>query len=305
MLVFVTGSVGTFKSGIAYEISRVLNQYDRYPIGNYTANINTLPIEVYDSANNIVYRPATPSNPVSIETLLYASDGGYGLVRAIDAVESKTDPKLTYYSDKYNNLGPDLGLLPLESEGKYEDFIKDYQNSIFPNFVVSGTFSKNFIERVAEDVGVDNVLVINISRNPSIAYMIDETPQASAEWFAKDDMVGQVFIESILNNIVIQQLESVSTINLRYEDIIKNQQIVVLEHTIELPQLVKYNDFLTQYEVDTLASAARFSAKLDRLAKVNAALTALDQFTSTSQLPSNVFDVLGYTPLLSNEVLSS
>jgi hypothetical protein len=304
VLIIVTGSVGSFKPGIAYEISRAFNNYDRYPVGNYIANIHALPIEVYDSEDSVVYKPSTPTSPVSAESLLYAADGGLTFIKSIDLLKSKTDPELTYYADQYHNMGPDLGILPIELEGSYSKFIEQYESRPFNVHVVSGMFSKNFIERVIGDLGVDNVHVVCIQRNPSIAYLIDTTPQASAEWFALDDMAGQAFTESVMNTVILKSVDEDFITHVNFEDIISAEQINVLGQTIELPQLVKHNEYLTEYEIDSIVPTSQFTAKLERLSRINTALKAFDTHTSIPQLPHDVFDILGYEPVDPEQVLS-
>jgi hypothetical protein len=304
VLIFVTGSVGAFKPGIAYEVSRAFNNYDNYSIGNYTANIHTIPIEVYNADSELVYKPVSSEDPNGSETLLYAADGGLTFVRNIDTLKSFTNPELTYYGDKFNNLTPDLGLPPENTGGSYEEFMQAYENSPFDVHVVSGLFSKNFIERVRADIGETNVVVLCIERNPSITYLIDNTPQATAEWFLVEDMVGQSYVESLLNMCVMRQLGGPNVHYIKFEDIIENGYINVLERTINIPQIVKHNQYITEYEYTNIVPTTQFASKLERLSKINTALTALDEQAEMPQIPHNVFEILGYEQVQPDQVLS-
>lgn len=137
----------------------------------------------------------------------------------------------------------------------YEELITRYRERKHEYQIISGSFGKTFLEKVRSDLGEQNVFVLNIVRNPSVSFIINNKPDISYEQSLnqtdnrltkKDD--EYVFIESFFNSILIKDLPYVNTI--KYEDILNDGYINVNGNIIDVSEFYKkYNSLITIFDI--------------------------------------------------------
>jgi hypothetical protein len=157
-------------------------------------------------------------------------------------------------------------------------------------------------------MGPDNVQVYNIIRHPSAAYLINEKDNdyyVTHSGLVNPAMDLDKLKDSIINCVSLMRDSSITT--LRFEDIIQAGSFRVAGKDISTPEgYTPYNQWLTNWEFENIVP----------LNIVNdAEMTDFNQLmsdwgTSTTNrrpnpnFPSNVFDLLGYTPLTRSQINS-
>ena len=145
--------------------------------------------------------------------------------------------------------------LTYDSIISYDNVIRDYNLRTFDIVAITGTFSKIFIDKITEDLGEDNVLVINIIRNPSTAFLLtQQTDQYYEEhtYYNKEND-NKRLVSSILASAAMKDYKNVITI--KFEDIIKDGRFYI--KGIEIPAPPGYepfNSYVTNWENDKILS---------------------------------------------------
>jgi hypothetical protein len=231
-----------------------------------------------------------------------------------------------YFGNRFVDADYDLGtsndelpifLLPeFETHGyhmfpTYENLIENYKNRVYENHVVTGAFGKYIIDKLRSDLGEDNVKVINITRNPSVAKVLHEKPEGYYE-LAKNPHLNAYndrgkLLDSLLVNTILSKLNYVQTI--KFEDILVNGYFELLGKKVYLPRpYVNFNNLITTYENENLISLNLSSQ--ETITEFNNYLSEFDsdfweiESSLSSLYPSNVFQELNYSPLTYDEIVS-
>lgn len=305
MLVFLTGSTSIFKTGFAFEIARILNNYDNYQIGEYIVNFGISPIEVYTKTGDLVFRAGTPDVEEISRLMRLEGKEFVDSIAQFDADIIIETTKTNHYHTTFHDLGFDLGIFEEESfEAPYEDFINAYHDRKVQTQVVSGVFSKNFIDKVRADIGDENVHVLAVSRHPSVAFLMDHSPQGLSDDIDPSLEIGQSIIESALNSVVMNSQSDSCITKIRFEDIIKNKSVTLMGKVVPLPFFEGHNEYITKYEYDNLITSEQVVAKGERINIFNDVFCNLSTYTGRPKFTNDVFAALGYTPLTYEDVVA-
>lgn len=364
MLVIQNGAETIGNQYIATQLYTHLNNFRRIPVEKYFVDFTTPDLEIYDANDTLVYRANS-----DITTLLVGRDGNlddYGnaiLKVALDLKESKYKPTITpafTAKDVLASKGPakvrmNFGYLELDFNYEpvgatdmeermqnqadiYAKIINDYNTRAAdqPYLIVTGSFSKVFIEKFRQDLGADNVLVLNITRNPSAMYLMhfstdmpadfddanknDPTTELAPRIFdasnsAKySDSYSRHFFFNIVNSITVSQLPY--AVNVKFEDIIRDGGFTFKGVRIPV-EYTAFNNWITTKENDKLsanpsdltdvnvnAANQSFSSFVDlrQIADQSKLKTDVPDF-SNSNFPGNFFTPLGYSPLTRTDIL--
>lgn len=209
----------------------------------------------------------------------------------------------------------------------YENLVTSYRERKYDYKIISGSFGKTFLEKIRQDIGEENVLVLNIVRNPSAAFIISNKPDISYEsdvrqpnnlLTKKDDELA--FIESYMNSILIKDLPYVNT--MKYEDILKNGYIEILNNKIDFSFFYKqYNSYITIFDIKKIISLNLVNSVLVNgynMIMQNLPLSYMNSFNDTGEgkpivdddlneeqfekVPKNFFEPFGYSPLSYEQV---
>ena len=209
----------------------------------------------------------------------------------------------------------------------YENLLDSYRERKYDYKIISGSFGKTFLEKIRKDIGEQNVLVLNIVRNPSAAFIISNKPDISYEsdytqpnnlLTKKDDEF--CFIESYINSIIIKDLPYVNTI--KYEDILRDGYIEILNTKIDFSFFYKkYNSYITIFDIKKIIKLNLVNSVIVNgynMIMQNLPLSYLNSFNDTGEgkpvvdddlteeqfekVPKNFFDFFGYSILSYEQV---
>lgn len=300
MLVILNGMSGTSQLKIAMAVSIALNNFSRYNIGGYIVDFTKRPIEVYDRAGILVHR-YNHDNTEGVDTLSALPNGQF-TIDAINNFEKEQIINANKMNHLYDSFFNDFDSGNESYDGNVNDIITAYKNKKTKVHVISGIFSKSFIEKMQKELGKQNVTICNIIRNPSISFLYDEDPIVETkmlEEFGVDDVkIGILLCTSILSAIELSKLDYVKTV--RFEDLIATNTININNKDIELPMCEAYNSFITKYEKEQLQWLA--TSRKDSLNKVNEIFSNLRSYNSQKDLPNNLFQELGYEPMTYDQI---
>jgi len=245
---------------------KLLSHLNTFEVDGHTVDFKKDPIEVFYPSGKLVYQGSNDTIK-GIEELLHEGDTfsetGYATFQKILKLEEDVFLKQFDYSNVFGDPLPDFGLTGdpgmfadnwnkniLDSH-TYSYILNSYQNRIIDKSVITGSFSKLFIDRIRQDLGTENVTVINITRHPSVSFLLNEK---TSEYYSENPLINPVLNDiklrmSLLNNIRLKQDPSITTI--KFEDIMVNGHITVLGVEIPLSDLyTKYNSYLSTWETE-------------------------------------------------------
>lgn len=280
MLIVLSGVETVNKRFFAGKITEALNNFE---LDGYRIDFTKPAVEVYDSENNLVWAVGQPGeNPLLTDEDGFLKPAGVELANRIIALQETifTDGlSSNHYSNIFADPTVDYGFLPAEEmlgrtsgynrQHSYDLLLESYNARTLDNFVITGSFSKLVVEQLRRDLGGENVLVLNMIRNPSTCFLLNEkAPEYYAEQADRTPTMDDYKLQkSILNAIILRGLEGVVT--LKFEDIIVAGSFDVNGVNISVPAgYNNYNDILTQWEMDTIIPLAIVGN--DRLNEVNA-----------------------------------
>lgn len=272
MLIILTGCETIHKKFFARKILASLNDY---VVDGYSVDFNKELFEVYNDNGELVYAPNSEI------TSLFKKEHGI-----IDPKDSETAGKIiqlqidiqesiknNHFSSVFIDILSDYGLsIPdIFSEGRnngytqphtYQDVLNNYQNRTHHYHVITGSFSKTFIEKIKTDIGSDNVTVVNILRHPGACFLLNEKDDQyyieKAPW--SKDLDKLKLIKSLITAIIVKDIPGV--INLSFEDILRDGTFTLLGKTVEIPEAhIKFNDYLTQWEKDNVVTLNKVSSQ--------------------------------------------
>ena len=324
MLIILSGSETIHKKFIARAILSAL--IPTFPLTNgYTMNFNKHPFEIFDSTGKSVYRPATDTDAGTNE-ILHNSDGSFnadGQAILTQADQAYSDILLSgvrdshfgnFFVDLESDFGDTGGQAP-EWESKpsqynhphtYDDVVARYNNRKFPVSVITGNFSKRFIDMIRVSIGAANVKVYNIIRNPSVAFTLHEKP--ASYYIEKPAMSTAIDRRKIqvatFNCASLIRFSDITT--LRFEQLIVDGQLTINGTTIKLPpEYVNYNGLITAWEKDFAAQRIVSDADITSWNAWCEAPTASDPTEDVAKVSRNLFTALGYSPLTYNQVTAA
>jgi hypothetical protein len=389
MLIILNGSETIHKRFFAREIRAAMNTFS---VDGYDVKFSNFEITVRNSENVIVYQSPNAEFPAGINTLLVNEIDGssnevgkatFNKILELNTRILNTGVRDNHFSNVFADPLYDLGLVPTSKAisgttdtgyirpHTYEDVLNNYNTREIDNFVITGIFSVGFIDKIKEDLGSDKVVVVNIIRNPSTCYVLNEKDSSyytvTNPTFSPN-MDYSKLIQSLITTAILKNKSDV--INLKFEDIVKTGKFQINGVEINSPNShVYFNDYITKWERDvaipisivtpemlnsfntefsnyylslTKEEQITFSIfdqeKLNNFNEVyNSSITA-EQINSIVELcagsssvkwqdaiilfnaiyqtnatieqfavffPMNMFDILGYTPLSYEEIISN
>lgn len=347
MLVIISGVETTGKKLFASEIlSKMSGDIDL--IGGFKLSLKTHPYEILSPKGKVVFRAGCDSDP-GVNTLLVDAGkkgalnetgvkilkNAEDLYNAIVLDNGREGHLKDVFVDIYQDYGVTKNPLfydypqgdPLRRITYENDIIDAYNNRKCPIHVITGSFGKHIIDRVRNDLGPENVFVINIIRNPSVCFLLNEKPEEqynTANRFNRNaEMDREKLRRSIFNAVHLASCKDITTV--RYEDILSSGKITIAGTELDIPDHLKSsnglltdlekNEFIPLGVVDGAALDA-FNAEYSNfkhLPNADAEAIALlnreqgTDFTRESidaMLPSNVFTELGYEPMTRDEIIN-
>ena len=337
MLIIVCGSEGIHKKFLTRKILAATNNFT---IQDYILDFNTYPFRILDATGNLVYQSISKAtnkfsysdqitfnendmNPTAfgkgIDILCNTTFGKSIVKQALKIEQQYFLDGIKYYRDVFANHALDYKLLSLdvdsdedakEKQSFYNDLIDTYNSSKLDNAVVCGSFGKTYVEKIAQSIGKENILVLNIIRHPSVSWCVHQKSDAYYNLHKSSNLEGregdiEKFYESTLAAISIKDLDYVK--NIKFEDII-HSGLEVLGNRVKLPVGYEaFNNYITEYEVNNVLTQGL--ANEDVIQDMNTQLSNFKQNESfdvsevelpddvNDYFPSNIFTELGYTPI--------
>ena len=267
MLIILSGSETIHKKFFAKNIISALNTFT---VDGFRVDFTKNPFEVYDSSNNLVWKPNS-----EITDILNNEDGSLNhemsetLDKIIDLSESILSiTKNNHFSDIFAKPLADYGLMSgddlfqsnREDQGyiqthTYQSILDMYSSRPFENIVISGIFSKTFIERIKIDLGAENVSVVNIIRNPAVCFLLNEKDDEyyieKAPW---STVLDQIKLQlSMATGLILKNMPEVITV--KFEDIMRDGYFTLNNINVSIPDNHEsYNGVLTKWEKENVIS---------------------------------------------------
>ena len=349
MLVILNGVETIHKKFFARKIIAALNTFT---VDGYTVDFSFDPFKVTDATGKVVYCMEHGDQPMTNELLVDLDNDG-----VIDPEGNATFDKILELNDKlfltggrnnhfsnfFIDLAHDFGIsetvdygnntpkIPLLHPHSYADVLANYENRLGTVHVITGIFSKAFIDSVRTDIGAGNVTAINIIRNPSTCILLnrkDDEYYANPEKNRTPELDARKLVYSIANAAVLAKFDDITTI--RFEDIITAGKFTVNGVEVKVPDgYDNFNGLLTQWEHENLIPLEIVST--ETLEAINLELqhyasgqvsslteetvTYINSLRSTSatiseiraimsaNMPENLFTELGYDPLSYDDIV--
>ena len=304
MLIILNGVETVHKKWFAGRLVAALNTFE---VNGYTIDFNERPFEITDPSGTVVYN-------AEVNTLLLNAEDGskneagqeiFDRANELDDLHFLTGSRENHYSVMYVDLDYDYGVsstltFPPYSLLNNPNVVENYNNRTIENFVISGTFSRGFIEQMITELGRENVKIINIIRNPSVVHLMHEKPP---EYYIKNTLYTkehdkQKLDKSILTSSFLVQFEDVTTV--KFEDILRDGYFMFEGQQITLPEThIPYNNWITTFESLEVIPMRNedLDACLASLSDFNDAFTDLGAVSDNPLYSGNIFEIMGYEPL--------
>jgi len=356
MLIVLSGCETIHKKFFGRKITGALNKFN---VDGYTVDFKSDNFEVFDADGKLVHR-ASDGKVEGVNDLINDLENDGALHEAghdtlMNIVKLHEDIQLegsrnNHFGSAFLNLWYDYGVFQEPEDYSknsagflhphtYQDVLDNYKNRSSDNFVITGIFSRHFIDSVKRELGAANVKVINIVRNPSVCFLLNEK---SAEYYAVPHPVNfrtpimdhKKLMWSIWNAHNLSRFDDVTT--LRFEDIIQVGSFKLNGVSIEAPDgYDSHNKWLTKWEQKNIlrgphvaADVETFNNSLTKFApydidhefadlypnvKTRADfVTMLNRVKDLSMpesvmdsIPVDMFAALGYTPLSYSTIVNS
>jgi len=290
-----------------------LNNFDQYVIDGYVCDLVSPDFTIKNPSGEIVYstNPANMTNRllIDLDNDGIKDEAGNAIFDKIIAFkETILDINANaHYHGEFAETSQDFGSLVDEPNiGNYQEFKDFYLNRPFEHIVFSGVFSKAFIDTVRSEFGIDQVKVLNVVRNPSVAYLLDDSYKIeeieNAVHPTKGSLhgVGNRLFTSFLCSMKLTELEYVTTI--KFEDILVNGGFDFEGVYITTSEHGNDNGILTQYEREIVIPVIeKSSVTLDNLEFFNDVFSNFNEVATN--FPNSFFEALGYTPLSYDDII--
>jgi len=355
MLIVLSGCETIHKKFFGRKITGALN---RFIVDGHTVDFTSDNFEVTDPEGNLVHR-ASDGTVEGINDLINdptdgsLHQGGHDILMKIVKLHEDyllTGSRNNHFGPAFLNLWYDYGIFQTPEDFSrnsagflhphtYDDVLTNYKTRQYDNFVITGIFSRYFIDKLKTDLGASNVKVINIVRNPSVCFALNEK---SAAYYAVPHPVSlrtplmdhKKLLWSIWNAHNLSRYDDVTT--LKFEDIIKAGSFSINGISISAPDgYDSHNQWLTLWEKDNILksnsvtgdSVLEFNKTLTDFAPYNIDhefadmypnvktradfVTLINQIKDTKLasdamdvIPVDLFAALGYTPLPYNKIVN-
>jgi hypothetical protein len=289
----------------------------------YTANFKSHPFKVMDPSGKVVYDTENDINSLLLNEDGSKSDKGHEIFELINAIYIETllsnvrDNHFgTVFVDIEMDFGVDTNGYDWETKTNeflhphtYQDVINNYQNRRFPIHVITGCFSKTFVDLVRADLGTENVKVYNITRHPSVVRLLNEKPQIhyTDNPTLTPELNEKKIVISISNVSSLQRFGDITT--LKYEDILESGVLTIEGEQISTPEsYINFNGLITTWEKEYIeqvpasdedvANFNYFCSHFKELAEKEYGVDGAAQF------PASVFSQLGYTELTRDQIVA-
>ena len=330
MLVILNGSEAINKTHLA---KMVLSAYlSPFEIDGYKVMFKGNFYEIYDSNGELVFRPSghglEECNKIFLDSEGFPNEAGIAIQDQAEAhavMLFRDGIGFENYLDNFVELLTDFGMYKGTGEEwqsvatdktLYQKLISRHNTSDYGVFVATGSFSKSIINKIKNDLGASNVIVVNVTRNPSVSFALH---QRTTEYYAENSTASpinefQKIHEVTLNTRGVYSVPGV--INVRYEDIIKNKQFRILDKVVDVSDIEHYNEWITVFEKEFLdghpieAHSFTLPEKPDFYPdSFIVDLTGWNKMNShfysamAPGSPFNVFQDTGYTPLTKEQIM--
>jgi len=352
MLVILSGLETINKKFLARKILASLNTFT---VDGYTVDFSIEPFKVTDTNGKIVYCIVQDDQPATNELILDLDNDGVvdpeGVATFNKIVKLHDDLFLSevegnHFNSVFVDPAYDYGITDINEFSTtdnvlihphtYNDVLENYKNRICDTHVITGIFSKVFIDKIRADLGVQNVTALNIIRNPSTCILLNPKTDEHYEDPSKErtiELDNLKLMRSLENAIVLSDVDYVTTI--KFEDIIITGKFIVNGVEVGVPD--GYNNhngsgIITQWEKENIIPLNLISdtdLKKENLNLKNYTATycipvvdesvlnflnnlktipfqSLDELRSVllAKCPANVFERLGYIPLSYAEIVN-
>lgn len=338
MLIILSGMETIHKKFFARKILGAMNTWE---CEGYTIDLSGNLARIRDADGNVVLtendRNAQPFDKMA-EVLAKMSEVEAQLINSI---------KVNHFNNVFCDPWADYGLIPEQEslsstfEGRsyrhphtYADVLANYKNRQWENFVITGAFSAGFIKKIRKSLGAKNVMVFNITRNPSTCHQLnlkaeDEYADPLKDHTPLSDRMKMH--NSMCNAAILKDVTGVQTI--KFEDIIDNGGFSIDDVWVGVPDgYDSYNGILTQWEYNNVIplrlvdDVGRFNVEnIDfhllhnieddesgeihirwfehTIDAVNAVFGTTLTEADVKVVPSNIFEALGYQPLSYEDII--
>lgn len=316
MLIIVSGVQTLNIRSIANEVFFGLN---KFKVDDYEVTFRSRTFKIDDSSGATVYSASFPG--VENTTTLLHTEGGSATFDKVQSLlhELLAETDSWHFSSKFaEDVLVDFGceVIPQSEQswpGAFEGLIEQYKASPHDTVVISGSFSKRIIDRISQEIGSENVVAINIVRNPSAAYLCNlRSPEFYAEYPGE---YGNHLKRLQLSLVSATGLKLNQVETIKFEDILANKMLTVNGTDIHVPdELILLNDNITVFEISTIqARSDELDAALSEFNDVIAdfnnrcfldGAVAGELLTNKIKelIPKNIFTSLGYSPLTYEQV---
>jgi len=305
MLVILNGVETVHKKWFAGRLVAALNTFE---VDGYTVDFNKQPFEIFDSSGTLVYGSGVNSLLLNQEDGS-RNDAGHAVLDKVIQLEDEhflSGSRENHYSVMYVDLDYDFGITTTLNFPPYSllnnpNVIERYNARTVENFVISGTFSRGFIEQMITQLGRENVKIINIVRNPSVARLMHEKPP---EYYIKNSTYTeehdtQKLHKSIITSAFLVQFEDVVTV--KFEDILRDGYFTFDGKQIMLPSThLPYNNWITQFEASEVVALRNehIDSCLEELDAFNEMFLDVEKASGDAHYKDcNIFAMMGYEPL--------
>lgn len=264
-------------------ISRsILDSQKTWNFKDYTVKYRDDGFIIFDSNQKNVYCNNSSLGQLNHDIIKYSKNeetvkNNISLIEEINDFSKKIDEtiKNNHFVDSWPTIDQSF-LLPLEYKDKlkkieeyeseektYDDILNSYYNNSSVDDIWTGRFATPFIEKIRNDIGSENLSVINFVRNPSSCMFTNSFSHSGNIKILEQNniQITNNIIEglnaensklndenlSILNSLIVSKLPGV--INVRYEDFLKNGNFLLNDLNIPLPFFIKnHNNIISEYE---------------------------------------------------------
>lgn len=332
MLVVLNSSIATKRQYIAQQLGYAINNLSSYAIGDYTVNFNfsddtNYSFKIYDSNGTKVYGDGISPSPllVNIDSDGSQNEEGLAIFNQANAI-SKDTVSYHFYDDYADWVFKDYGIQEDGFDLPIQNILDVYEARQIDKLVVSGSFAKSVIDVLKTELG-DNLKVINLTRNPSASYIFnkdftedrpstlqDQPSGMDASSLDECPYLNDELASSLFSSISVSSIAYATQI--KFEDIISNQQFIFDGVTVNCNMFTAYNSYIDQYEKDTvipeMEADGSLSIKTANLttfnsivSDMNASLTHSTNNQFKDEINTNYFNTLGYTPLDYSTIISN
>lgn len=231
-------------------ISRsILDTQKTWNFKDYTVKYRDGGFIVLDSSQKNVYCNNSSLGQLNHDLIKYSENeetakNNVSLIEEIDDFSKAIDEKIlqNHFIDSWPTADFSFLLLrkqEFNEEKTYEQILDSYNNNSDIDDIWTGRFSISFIKKLQNDIGFENLRVLNFIRNPSSCLFTN---------YLDEDCKMKYGNISILNMIFLKNLPEV--INVNYEEYMTNGKFLLNGLEIPLPSfIVNYNNLISEYEM--------------------------------------------------------